>query len=270
MLKLRRPWLKQPHLAAPLRSGQQFKFLWTPHHDLVGGSLSGAIALASTPHGVGMSPAGGNYFLAPAGTLIDSNGAGNDINVNFRFSVTFVITSNAAADAIASLADTPTSGGPQILIQNNAGSLRALVAGSTYHTFGSVDVGQIYTVDVTYTDLSPYTWATRVNGQIVSTLDSYWNPIEGILVPYVGTGFGGATANAVILQATLEQGAHVDLSDSWALERGANPWAIYAPIVRRIPLAVGAAATTFIPIVGRGPGMSLARVGGGLANRSRV
>jgi TctA family transporter len=214
----------------------------SPHHRPVAFSATGSPSRVATATGLGFTFGSGNYFSAPAGTLIDSNGTGNDPRVNFRFSVSFVITSNAAASCIASIGTTATDAGAQVFVQNNSGSLRVLVAGLVYHTFGAVEVGKLYTVDVTYTDLTPYRWTTRVNGLVVSTTDANNNVLDSQLI-YVGTGFGGQTVNAVILQSTLEQGAHVDLSDVWARKVGANPWLIYQPRQIIIPLAAAAGYT---------------------------
>lgn len=162
-------------------------------------TTTGTPTLMGTPHGLGWRFGSGNYFNA-VDVIPFSAGVGND--PDWLIAVTFVVTSNATTDAIFSLGSSATDAGPIYVLQNNAGVLRQ-VRGSFFDLEPSI-IGRLYTAVVTYSDVAPYPFRLYINGALSYQNNGYINTSDKNF--YVGSGFPGQTANAVILQAAMAVG----------------------------------------------------------------
>lgn len=229
LIAFEEPWTRQPPSAAPLRPAfaRNKTFVYSPTQPRDRRLLTtGTPTIRGTNRGRGYTYGSGNYHSFAAGILRDSAGAGGDATVAWRLSVSFVVTSNAATDAICSIGQTATDGGAQVIVQNNAGTLRASVAAAAYSNLGSAVIGKLHTVDITYSDISPYPQSVYLDGVFISSANAYvqWSTVWNL---YLGSGFPAQTENARIIQATLEQGIGADQA---VRTRAANPvGGIYLP-----------------------------------------
>lgn len=217
------PWTRQPPAGAPLnlkpkaflsgnRTGIQF---WTKVGDPTP---------VATIGGRGFTFGTGNYFSYPS-LLLSGSGAGGETEYNSVEHITFVVTSNASLDAIASIGTSATDGGPVHIIQNNAGSLRVFSSGS-YYVLGTAVVGKLHTITITYSDVAPYPEKMYLDGVLVVTNNQYRNAVGG-KTTYVGTGYPAQAANVQVLQYYFEQPGN--WADKEIFSYAQNPWQVFAP-----------------------------------------
>ena len=211
----------------------------------VGITTTGSPTRVPTAHGIGWQYGSGNYHAVTA-AIRGSGGAGNDPTVAWRLVVSFVVTSNAALDALISISTSPTSGDPVILVQNNSGTLRCILT-SGYVNLGAAVIGRLHTIEVRYSDMSPYPRDVYLDGKLAASANAYgaWGHTV-----YIGSGYPSQTANARILQALFQQGAGV--VDARLI---ADPWGdVYPHTERRI----------WVPGAGGGVTAALSQTLGGL------
>lgn len=229
----RTPWTRQPQLPVPTK--RKYKAVLWPANFPAPFTVVGSPTAAGISGGLGWKYGSGNYHES-ASLVLRGSGAGGETQYNSVEHITFVCTSNAATDAIASNGSTATDGGPRWLLQNNAGTLRWL-DGSSYHNLVSTVLGSVYTFTLTYSDISPYPRKVYLNGILQVTVNAYQS---GTFTSYVGTGFPAQFTNGQILQYVLDQPGN--WTDAEILDYAINPFGIFQPLPRRIWVPSTAAA----------------------------
>jgi hypothetical protein len=195
---------------------------------------TGSPSRAVCSGGVGFKFGSGNYY---SGTNIikSGTGSGNELKYNSILCISFVVSSNAVGDPIASLGMSPTDATPWFLLENTSGTLRLYINGS-YRALGSAVIGKLHTVCISYSDASPYSNRIYLDGNLITTVNLYRYDL-GTRTLYLGSAIPGQMSNGYIVQAMhLQPGNWMNIQIS---NYSANPWQIFQPSSRRLFLPSG-------------------------------
>lgn len=218
----------QPQYPAPLERSP--KAFLSPAYLIAPLTATGTPTIVGTPAGRGFSFGSGNYFGND--TLIQQgSGAGNEPQYNWVMHISFVATSNAATEGIASItAYAAADGNEDTIIQNNAGTARIYEVAVGYTNLGTVVLGKLHTITITYSDLSPYPTKIYFDGVLKKTTNAYRQTTKKC---YVGAGYPTAgCANEKIVQFYYEQPGNWTDQQIW--DYAQNPNSIFLPLSRNI------------------------------------
>ena len=204
-------------------------------------TITGTPTKVTTP--AGLSYQFGTDISLNSPCLIAGNSTGTQTFRNFTIVVVASWASNASSDTAASIGTSKADGGPDLLFQNNSGTLRVYNGG--YTNVESTVLGKPYCLVMTYNeDGSSYTRQVFVNGRLIRTRTGYSAHVGDL---WLGDGFPGNSPDNRLLASYHQVGVGCNLSDAAALRLSANPWSLFQPQTQHIPIEYGAAPAGFEP-----------------------
>ncbi len=256
------PWDSQPQEVAELNAGI-FPSAELAFNAGVGpvNLVSGAIGTVSgsPTYGVGIGGRSLNVAAASTGGIywpVRSRSVADPwtVIVNIR-----IDGSTAATQGFLQIASTTAnSGSPYLLLARNNTDFRVFAGGNYRVTDAAALIqGTEHVIAVTYDGA---TMTVVRNGVVVGTYSSANLGSNTSTHAWVGNGFNGSVGSGTY--GAWYSSAAMSVAVLQEITRG-NHWQLFAPQSIWVPVSAAAAPSgTFIPLVGRGPGMALAGPGG--------